>query len=279
MRFLRRHFTPLSAADFLSCLDRGQFPRGACIVTFDDGWHDNETYALPIIKHLSLPIVVFVATGYVGTRRTFWQERMTRQLFNLSRLKPSLGEDYPTLAELGLGDACVAPAAEARRLLRNFVTQLKASSTAEIEQVAARLSAASQKAGFADTAIGDDIFLDWNALNRMHATGLVTIGSHAHCHVPLPRLGQEGAIADLQRSVREIERHEIPAPSICAYPNGDFNLTVLDCLKHAGLNVGFTTEHGYVKPSDDPRRLPRVNIHENAAATTPELLCRILGVF
>jgi hypothetical protein len=46
-----------------------------------------------------------------------------------------------------------------------------------------------------------------------------------------------------------------------------------------GLTLGFTTEHGYVAPRADPRRLPRVNIHESAASTQPEFMCRLLGLF
>lgn len=276
MRFLRKHFTPLSAPQFESCLQFGRFPRNACLVTFDDGWSDNETHALPIIQRLALPIVIFVSTGFVGTTRTFWQERMTRQLFALSR-HPRVG--VKELTEIGLGGACIAQSTEARRMARSFVTRLKSSSTAEIEEVALRLTAADQATGIVESTNGDDMFLDWNALKRMSSTGLVTIASHSHSHVPLPRLGPEGAIADLRRSVQEIERHDLPVPSMCAYPNGDFDSTTMDCLTHVGLKAGFTTEHGYVRAGDDPRRLSRVNIHENAASTPPEFFCRLLGLF
>ena len=113
MRFLRRHFTPLSADEFQSCLDRGRFPTGACLVTFDDGWQDNEQHALPILQSIGVPAVLFVATGYIGTGNTFWQERMTRQLFALSR-DPGLGRS--TLAEIGVADAFDA-SEDARRAM------------------------------------------------------------------------------------------------------------------------------------------------------------------
>ena len=196
-------------------------------------------------------------------------------MFALSR-RPDIGRS--TLSEFGIGDACDAGQADARRIVRSFVTRLKSSTTTEIELVVARVLAACEEAGLTDRGIGDDFFLDWEALSRFVSTGLITIGSHAHSHVPLPRLGRDGAIADLQRSVREIERHTIPVPSMFAYPNGDYDADVLDGLDGTGLKAGFTTEHGYVKLGDDLRRLPRVNIHEGAASTQPEFLCRILGI-
>ncbi len=146
-------------------------------------------HALPILQSLGVPAVLFVATGYVGTGNTFWQERMTRQLFALNR-DPGVGRS--TLAEIGIADAFDASDdEEARHDVRSFVDRLKSSTTAEIERVAAVVSTACRQIGLADDELGDDLFLDWNALNRMASTGLVTIGSHAHSHVPLPRLGRE----------------------------------------------------------------------------------------
>lgn len=50
MAFLKRHFTLLDAADLRACLERGRFPNRSCIVTFDDGWYDNEVHVLPILE-------------------------------------------------------------------------------------------------------------------------------------------------------------------------------------------------------------------------------------
>lgn len=39
-------------------------------VTFDDGYVDNRTEALPILKKYAIPATVFVSTGFMGTSRT-----------------------------------------------------------------------------------------------------------------------------------------------------------------------------------------------------------------
>jgi peptidoglycan/xylan/chitin deacetylase (PgdA/CDA1 family) len=276
MRFLRRHFTPLSAAEFCSCLEQGKFPPRACLITFDDGWQDNDRHALPVLQAMKAPAVFFIATAYIGTKETFWQERLTRRLVGLCR---SPDNCRPMLTEFGIAGACDADLTEARRVVRAFVTQLKSSDSDTIERVITRVSDACEKAGLADSGNGDDSFLAWNQVARIVSTGLVTIGSHAHRHIPLTRLGGEQASAELLRSVREIELHGLPTPSLCAYPNGDYDAAVMNALDTAGLKAGFTTEHGYVRPGDDRRRLPRVNIHEGSASTPPEFLCRLLGIF
>jgi peptidoglycan/xylan/chitin deacetylase (PgdA/CDA1 family) len=276
VRFLRRHFAPLNAEEFVRCLRRGAFPRGACLVTFDDGWFDNEQYALPILHEGNVPAVFFVATGFIGSQEVFWQERMTRQLFMLSR-HPGAGAQV--LAELGVEDSRLADDATARVVVRSCVTRLKSRETAEFDRIGSAVSEACRQAGLDVTNLGDDRFMDWPSVVRVASSAMVTIGSHAHSHVPLTRLGPEKAEEDLRRSLTELSLRGIAAPPICAYPNGDFDASVIESLTRAGLEIGFTTEQGFVGAKSDLGKLPRVNLHENAAGTAPEFLCRILGIF
>jgi peptidoglycan/xylan/chitin deacetylase (PgdA/CDA1 family) len=77
MRFLRKHFQVLSAAEFLKLMAAGEaFPRAACLVTFDDGWIDTYTEALPVLRRHGIPALVFLPSAYIGTGALFWQERM-----------------------------------------------------------------------------------------------------------------------------------------------------------------------------------------------------------
>src|SRR5262249_6380272 len=48
--------------------------------TFDDGWRDNYTTALPILKKYSIPATVFVCPGLDGVNLPFWPERMVALL-------------------------------------------------------------------------------------------------------------------------------------------------------------------------------------------------------
>lgn len=276
MRFLRRHFVPLTAAGFRECLERGSFPRRACLVTFDDGWQDNAVHTLPVLRNLGVPAAIFVATGYLGTDRTFWQEDMSRRLFAMSRgTEPA----RRLLEELNLSDACVADAANARRIVREFVTTLKTRGSSQVERVASLIAAAGDRPSGPANACGDDRFMSWDEVGRMASSGVVCIGSHAHSHIPLTQLGPERALSDLLQSIREIAERALPAPWLCAYPNGDFDDDVVHSVRAAGLELGFTTQPGRVAPDADRLRLPRVNVHENAASSEPEFLCRILGVF
>src|SRR4051812_16437415 len=44
------------------------------VLTFDDGYEDNLTKALPILHAMSIPATVFAITGDVGKRGCTWDE-------------------------------------------------------------------------------------------------------------------------------------------------------------------------------------------------------------
>ncbi len=45
------------------------------VTTFDDGWRDNYTTALPIVQAWRLPITIFVCPALVEQQEPFWPER------------------------------------------------------------------------------------------------------------------------------------------------------------------------------------------------------------
>jgi peptidoglycan/xylan/chitin deacetylase (PgdA/CDA1 family) len=65
MEHLREHFQVLSLEDAMRAID-GQLylERDAAAITFDDGYRDVYTHAMPILRELGLPATVFVPTSY-----------------------------------------------------------------------------------------------------------------------------------------------------------------------------------------------------------------------
>ena len=76
MEFVARHFTvrPLEAA--LEALRRGETDDNIVAVTFDDGYMDNFTHALPVLLRLGIPATFFLTTDAIGTGRVVWHDRV-----------------------------------------------------------------------------------------------------------------------------------------------------------------------------------------------------------
>lgn len=275
MRFLSRHFRLLTPEQFGAELRGPGFGRRACLVTFDDGWHDNVQYALPILERHAIPAVVFITTDFIGTTKTFWQERLTRRLYHASR-SMAYGDDV--LRELNAADARSMTDVDARSRMRDVVTSLKAREPLVIERLLSRLETGAVREGSGNMDFGEDRFLSWDAVWKLQQSGFITIGSHSHSHTPLPSLGYAGAKLELGRSEQELQEHGIPASHICAYPNGMVNDSVTAAAKDAGFILGFATGNDRVRNGDDPLRLRRINVQEKSAATPAELLSLMLGV-
>jgi peptidoglycan/xylan/chitin deacetylase (PgdA/CDA1 family) len=275
MAFLRRHFRILSLAELAEHLDAGrELPPRSCVVTFDDGWRDNFEHALPILREQQVPAAIFVATNYIGSQECFWQERLSRLMFEAVRGNAAarvLVEQ--ALATPGLGDR--APA-DQRRIIRDAVETLKNRTAEEVAALEARVHAT---LGGAPLPLGDDQFMDWNQVAALTQGTRVTVGAHGCSHTPLNKLSAEQAARELDEAGRRIAAATgVPTESI-GYPNGGYDEVVLRLTRASGYRLGFTTDKGYVGDVRDPLRLPRINVHEGATGTMPDFLCAILMVF
>ncbi len=84
MRFLKEHHYNVvsleAAADFIK--NKKRPPARAIAITFDDGFKDNYTYVLPILKEYNFPATIFIVVNEVGLppeNRLSWDEIHTMQ--------------------------------------------------------------------------------------------------------------------------------------------------------------------------------------------------------
>lgn len=57
----------ISLKDFADALtNRRPLPEKTAVITLDDGYYDNFTYALPIAKEMNIPITIALITGFIG---------------------------------------------------------------------------------------------------------------------------------------------------------------------------------------------------------------------
>ena len=64
---------PMPLRDYVACRGSGGRSRPAIVITFDDGYVDNLTAALPALKDFQIPATIFVSTGYTGNPYFWWE--------------------------------------------------------------------------------------------------------------------------------------------------------------------------------------------------------------
>lgn len=269
LRLLMPHyeFVPLSEAVRML---RGEIePRRHCMaLTFDDGYRNNFTHALPILERLGIPAAFFVCTGMIGTRRAYWIDRLDYAIQHL----PALERIVP-LRSGGIAlklDDREALAAAYRRLR----IALKNTYTDDFDEQIGRLAAdLEREAGTAVTDIIDDdpwtSIMSWDQVREAARRG-VEIGSHTVDHVRLNFVDPGRARDQLVRSRESIEAQGLDCRCL-AYPYGDYSADVASLTEQAGYQAALTSAPGLNRPGDGVFTLQRINF---PSSLVPD---RILG--
>lgn len=276
MRLLRNHFDPVTPAEFHRRLHERDLRPGTCLVTFDDGWADNLANALPVLETERVPAVFFLATDFVGSDRSFWQEHVCHMLTVAARAPaPTL---QALLSELGLAHLRTAPEASLKTAARKAVNDWKSRSPEWIAELTSRLRDALAAESLNGEPASIDRFMDWGEARRL-GSGVARLGSHACSHTPLDHLPIAAATQELFASREKIRQLAAQNVDTLAYPNGNHNDEVAAAAREAGYLMAFTTVSGTVAPGDDPFKLKRINVHDGAASSATLLLARIAGLF
>lgn len=86
-------YTTWTASRFVDAVRDGQkFPKKLAVLTFDDGYLNNVTHALPILEQRGLCATVFMVTDNDGAAPQ-WGER------DLDRIRTQIDEDFPGSAD------------------------------------------------------------------------------------------------------------------------------------------------------------------------------------
>jgi len=70
--FFKKYYKVISYGELLRKLDRGENLRGHVVITFDDGYRDNEEVAAADLRKRGLTACFFIITGFIGTDRVAW---------------------------------------------------------------------------------------------------------------------------------------------------------------------------------------------------------------
>jgi peptidoglycan/xylan/chitin deacetylase (PgdA/CDA1 family) len=249
LEWLRSRYRPMSLPQFLAARATGIVPRNAVVVTFDDGYADNVSNALPLLERFEVPATFFIAAGYVGSGREFWWDALERIIATRRDLVPEM------LAALGLdARSSGAGAGAAFAAVRDGLLELPASRCSE-------LLAGWQVAAGVDGAMRPTHrVMDAEELRRLAAHRLVTIGAHGVNHLDLTRLDDAARRHEIGPSRRQIEAYIDRPVRYFAYPFGACDVATEAAVRSAGFEAAFTTDWAPVTRRTGPWRMPRLMI-------------------
>ncbi|TWI63020.1 polysaccharide deacetylase [Pseudoduganella lurida] len=197
--------TVLPLPEAVRCMKAGTLPPRAAAITFDDGYADNATVALPILRRHGLHATFFVATGFLDGGR-MWND----SVYEVVRRAP---HDVLDASMLGLGTHPLHTLADRRRAIPALIGQLKYLPLAERHDKVARLVA------LAGVPLPDDLMMTTAQVQGLHAAGMA-IGAHTINHPILARLSDAAARDEIAHGKLALEDLVGAPVTLLAYPNG-----------------------------------------------------------
>lgn len=277
MQVLESRFELVRLGDWVKkASENKELPKFACAVTFDDGWRDNYDYAYPVLKEYGVPATIFVVSGFVGSRYSFWPNRLMRVIHAFSkneRIRLLQSAEGSWLNTIGLGFPLATAGELNQAQLDELVEKCKAMPA---DELMCKLQMLERLTEIKETGEAD--MVDWCQLQAMRAGGLIDIGSHTCGHRRL--LGNLDAALmreEIEESKKEIfKRLNVDVDGFC-YPNGDYTNDAVECVRR-NYAYACTTKSGWNTRKSDFMRLKRIGVHEDVAGDRHAFLARLSGL-
>lgn len=250
-------------------------------VTFDDGYADNLTNALPLLAKHDVPATIFISTSFVKERRTFWWDELADTAFgehevssmlelqlqeknqfhfngcNSSNWVASASADDSTWNVLSTHDpttrhSLYRAASQYLRDAKDDDRQLVLQKLREWASAVKPLQAECQA-------------LTTMQLKELADCDLIEIGSHTVSHPVLSRLpvvDQKFELSESKQFLEEVLHRPIDG---FAYPYGgknDYSADTVQCVKEAGYKWAFSNVPEVVWNGTHRYQLPRLLVRD-----------------
>jgi peptidoglycan/xylan/chitin deacetylase (PgdA/CDA1 family) len=247
--YLAKRIPVLSLSQALTNLETGSTPPFVCF-TFDDGYRDNLTLALPIFKKYGLPFTIYVTSAYLERNyHDYWWGQLRHLVADNSAIVGGILDEHLPISSWE----------EKIRSYRKLVRWV-GDGTLGIERLAALFE---RNHITASDALDRDAISVAELAAAARAESLLEIGGHTTTHTRLSLLDETAVLRDIGQNKRQLESIIDREVSHFAYPFGDpascgerdFRLA-----KAAGFRTAVTTRIGNLFPDHLKHRfaLPRL---------------------
>ncbi|HMO46572.1 MAG TPA: polysaccharide deacetylase family protein [Rubrivivax sp.] len=244
---LAGNYSVMRLGDGFEALRSGRLPPRALVITFDDGYADNATLALPVLRRRGVAATFFVATGFLDGG-LMWNDSVIECLRRSTR--PSVD-----LSSFGLREARLGSMDDRRAAIDALLPVIKYQTLAVRREMLARLQALC-----GDPELPRTLMMTSTQVRELAAAGM-EIGAHTVNHPILACEMLATVQAEVAESRRELQALTGQSVDVFAFPNGrpgkDYRREHVQVLRDQGFRCAVSTAHGIAAPGDDPLQLPR----------------------
>lgn len=241
MRLVSKVFNVMSVEHALDLASKGALPRRSVAITFDDGYLDNYTEAMPLLRRYGLCATFFVV-GKAVEEGSIWNQRLTEAILNFDC-------DQVDLTEIGLGVISLASAEDKIKANLTLNEQLKTLAPEDQEKQVSYIAKKAQKKEFKRA------MLNKAQIANMIEEGM-EIGCHTMNHPMLSVISNEAAAQDISAGQRYLENITGKPVRYFAYPYGKldqhFSVDHAKLIERLGFKAAFTSDWGTLSHDTNP---------------------------
>lgn len=246
MGWVKNWFNVLPLDEAVRRLTTSTLPSRAAAITFDDGYADNHSAALPILQRHGLTSTIFVATGFLDGGR-MWNDTIIESVRACSLSLLDLSPE-------GLGTHPITSYDQKRDAIGAIIGQIKYLPVDRREEMTNRI------ARLAQVDPPDDLMMTSAQVRDVFRAGM-QIGAHTVSHPILAKLELAQARQEIADSKTRLEALLGQRISLFAYPNGKPGTDYLpehpSLVRELGFDAAVSTAWGSSDRSTDRFQLPR----------------------
>ena len=230
MKFIKKNCNILSIDDVVEISNEGKnYPHGSVVVSFDDGFRNNYTAAVPILDDLKIPAVFYIPSGMVGTNIMFWVDQLENCINSTEKKRVRIKLDEICEYEISTDEEKI----DAIENIKKFCKQndkLRKEILAELIDQCQVTPDSSYSKNYEK--------ITWEELHEMNNNRLFTIGGHSLYHDILSELELSVMRQDVLLSIKLLEYNLQTPIKHYSYPEGQpnhYNENVINALKDNGI--------------------------------------------
>lgn len=253
MEFFSTHFHVLRMEELLDAVENNTgLPDNAMLLTFDDGYIDHYTVALPVLEEFGFQGSFFIPAKAFSTHQLLDVNRIHYILANaptgqlVADLKRKMDDyrdpvyDYPSNEELWN-----AYARQGRYDAEDVIFVKRMLQTVLPEPVRKRISGElfAEYADVTEEQLAYELYMTEDQIRTMKRHGMF-IGVHGYDHYWLANLEEEKMQQDIIKALEVMDGFIDTKRWVMNYPYGNYNTEVVSFAKQMGACLGLTTEVG-----------------------------------
>jgi len=237
------------------CQTSVPFPPRSFAITFDDGFENNVSVAVPILADLYIPSIIYVTSGFIEENGMSWIDRIEYAIEEASNqiLKVEWANNpFPLIDDV-----------TRISFLKTVREYVKNNPNCNANAFADELCACLGKPGKLSSDDPLDLKMTWDQTRKANESNLISIGGHSHTHAILSFLSQKQLNDEITTSLFLLHERAGVAPKHYSYPEGlahCYSESVIQALKKRGVQCCPTAIDGVNNRDTDPFHIKRIMV-------------------